>query len=414
MVYLAALRFALLGIELTEAAGDAAALLQVGVGTTGLLKAGKTNSKSQVKRMGANPPPNSALVVIDMQHDFIVGNPETGEGGGSLGVAGSLQVVGMINQLLKKTWDLKIFTADRHPINHISFASRYTGKNNAKGKPIEPFVSQMRFSYTSKNEFCRASVLEESEGSDLEPTVIEETVIEQGKCEDEMVRSFDQPVFPDHCIAGTPGAELHSALEVQSDDILVFKGTDEYHDSFGAIMHNIDMSHTDPNNIVSMIVDMLKWKNIENVFVVGLALDYCVKSTLLQLSKVSPELNLYLIADATRAVVEVTSPGEGDLEEMQFDGTIDAIKKNYVGRGKVLEELRRHCIGVIQSSKHIGLSAPEEDLVQPAGLPADCKQRQLTREELVDDMQQGSPEQGFTENEVFDSEPVGSPGDSSE
>ena len=62
----------------------------------------------------------SALIIVDMQNDFCVG--------GSLGIAGSLDIIALINSLRDKNFDYIIRTRDWHPANHVSFGVNHPGK----------------------------------------------------------------------------------------------------------------------------------------------------------------------------------------------------------------------------------------------------------------------------------------------
>ena len=74
--------------------------------------------------------------------------------------------------------------------------------------------------------------------------------------------------WPVHCVQDTPGAELHPALERANVDVVVDKGQDpgtEGYSGFDA----------------TPLEDLLRERAIEEVVVVGLATDYCVKNTAL-------------------------------------------------------------------------------------------------------------------------------------
>jgi nicotinamidase/pyrazinamidase len=89
-------------------------------------------------------------------------------------------------------------------------------------------------------------------------------------------------VFPPHCIAGTHGAEL----AVASGDMLLLKGERLEEDEFSAF--------TEGRNVERIVG--------EEVYVVGLAGDYCVKQTLLDLLQFVPEKRLFAITDLIHAV----------------------------------------------------------------------------------------------------------------
>ena len=97
------------------------------------------------------------LIIIDVQNDFLAG--------GSLEVPGSNMIVPVINKI-QKYFDLVVATQDWHPEDHKCFASNHKGK-----KPFE------------------------------------------------QIKLFGMPqtLWPDHCIQGTRGAELHPSLNPGQD-----------------------------------------------------------------------------------------------------------------------------------------------------------------------------------------------------
>jgi nicotinamidase-related amidase len=75
-------------------------------------------------------------------------------------------------------------------------------------------------------------------------------------------------IWPEHCVAGTPGAELHPALDAARVDVIVDKGQDpatEWYSGF------------DGTNLAALLPD----RGIDRVTVAGLATDYCVRATAL-------------------------------------------------------------------------------------------------------------------------------------
>ena len=120
----------------------------------------------------------NALLIIDVQNDFIPG--------GSLSVPGGDEIVPIINGLMNR-FELVVATQDWHPKNHMSFASNHTGK-----KPFEPIVHQ----------------------------------------------GLDQTLWPDHCVQETSGADLHPALRKGPIETLIRKGIDPDIDSYSGFYDN--------------------------------------------------------------------------------------------------------------------------------------------------------------------------------
>lgn len=108
-----------------------------------------------------------------------------------------------------------------------------------------------------------------------------------------------------HCIAGTRGAELLDGLPHPSDyDFFVWKGMEPDMHPYGACYH--DLGDTKSTGVI----EFLKSRSIETVLVGGLATDYCVKTTALQLKRAGFEVIVNLeacrgiSADTIHAAVE--------------------------------------------------------------------------------------------------------------
>ncbi|MGZ4269511.1 MAG: nicotinamidase [Solirubrobacteraceae bacterium] len=74
--------------------------------------------------------------------------------------------------------------------------------------------------------------------------------------------------WPVHCVAGTPGAELHPELERATIDVIVDKGQDRDTEGYSGF-HATDLA------------SLLRERGIDEVTIVGLATDYCVRQTAL-------------------------------------------------------------------------------------------------------------------------------------
>ncbi len=125
-----------------------------------------------------------ALVIIDLQNDFIPG--------GSLAVPGGDEIVPIINELQKK-FDLVIATQDWHPSNHSSFAENHPGKKE--------------FEIIKLNE-------------------------------------IDQKLWPVHCVQNSKGAEFHPDLNSERIEAIFRKGTDKNIDSYSGFYDNAHLKST--------------------------------------------------------------------------------------------------------------------------------------------------------------------------
>src|ERR1700730_9010846 len=116
----------------------------------------------------------SVLIVVDVQNCFLPG--------GSLAVKDGDQVIPVINRIAK-TFANVVMTQDWHTPGHVSFASAHPGK-----KPFET------------------------------------TSLPYGT----------QVLWPDHCVQGTQGAELHKDLRIPHAELIIRKGYRKHMDSYSA------------------------------------------------------------------------------------------------------------------------------------------------------------------------------------
>jgi nicotinamidase-related amidase len=121
-------------------------------------------------------------------------------------------------------------------------------------------------------------------------------------------------LWPDHCVQGTPGAELIPELDIDKIDEVVEKGMDKRVEMYSAFQDPF----TSPTVYKSRMAEVLKQSGITDVFVCGLAHDYCVKYTAIDATKEG--FKTYLIEDATRAVDPADIPAVN--AEMEKFGVI--------------------------------------------------------------------------------------------
>lgn len=179
--------------------------------------------------------------------------------GGALAVKDGDQVVPLINGLQRK-FSHVLATQDFHPVDHGSFAANHPGK--VPGELIE-------------------------------------------------LAGLTQILWPVHCVQGTWGADFHPDLETKSWESIFQKGKNPEVDSYSGFYDNAKRGDTGLGNY-------LKSKGIEQVFVCGLALDYCVKFTALDAKDLG--FDTALIVDATRAVNLSPTDGEKAIAEMKNAG----------------------------------------------------------------------------------------------
>ncbi len=117
----------------------------------------------------------------------------------------------------------------------------------------------------------------------------------------------DQVIWPPHCVIGTRGAEFHKNLNTNKANFIIRKGFRKEIDSYSGFYENDRSTSTGLDGI-------LKNLKIERVFVVGLALDFCVQFTAIDSVKLGYET--FVIEDATLPV-DIGNSVEETLENFR-------------------------------------------------------------------------------------------------
>ena len=195
-----------------------------------------------------------ALILVDLQNDFTPNSP-----GGQLAVPEGNHVIPVANNLIPN-YDLVVATQDWHPANHQSFASQHP--NHQVGDIIN-------------------------------------------------LNGNPQILWPDHCIQNTIGSEFCKNLNTNAIDHITHKGTDPNIDSYSGFFDN--------NHLKSTGLDaLLKKLNATELFIMGLATDYCVKFTAIDAVQLGYKTNLILEGcrgvnlqpdDSNKAISEMKQAG---------------------------------------------------------------------------------------------------------
>lgn len=122
--------------------------------------------------------------------------------------------------------------------------------------------------------------------------------------------SFES-LWPVHCVAETQGAELHRDLEKKYITEIFKKGTDTQVDSYSAFYDNDQIKKTG-------LTEWLQKNDIETVYIMGLATDYCVKFSCLDAIK--DGFSVHIIQDGCRGVNIQQNDSEIALLEMKSKG----------------------------------------------------------------------------------------------
>jgi nicotinamidase/pyrazinamidase len=179
--------------------------------------------------------------------------------GGALAVPDGDKVVPIVNKL-QAAFPIVVATQDWHPANHGSFAENHPGRK----------------------------------------------VFEQID-----LNGLPQTLWPVHCVQYTPGAELAAALDRKRVAKVFPKGTDPGIDSYSGLFDNGHRKFTGMG-------EWMKGQGVREVYVCGLATDYCVKFTALDAEQMG--FKTHLIEDASRGANLRPDDIKNAVEEMKRAG----------------------------------------------------------------------------------------------
>lgn len=123
--------------------------------------------------------------------------------------------------------------------------------------------------------------------------------------------------WPAHCVHDTEGAAFHPRLDTSKIQKIFLKGTGNKDDGYSAF------EATNDN-----LAQYLKEKGVTDVYVAGLATDYCVKATALDAQ--TQGFTTYVIKNACRAVEANPGDTKKALEKMEHNGVIFLLSENIV------------------------------------------------------------------------------------
>jgi nicotinamidase/pyrazinamidase len=170
--------------------------------------------------------------------------------GGALAVPGGDEVIPLANELQRR-FDVVLATQDWHPPDHGSFAANHSGK-----KPGDRI----------------------------------------------MLDGVEQILWPVHCVQNTHGSEFAPSFDTTRIDYVFHKGIDPSIDSYSTFFDNAHRRSTG-------LADYLKDRAIKDIYLLGLALDYCVKYSALDARQLG--LNTHVVLDGCRGID--LQPGDVDL-----------------------------------------------------------------------------------------------------
>jgi nicotinamidase/pyrazinamidase len=120
----------------------------------------------------------------------------------------------------------------------------------------------------------------------------------------------EQTLWPDHCVQSTPGAEFHQELDLPHAQLIIRKGCNPDIDSYSAFLEADRRTTTG-------LSGYLKERGIDTVYMVGLALDFCVMFSALDARAAG--FNTYVVLDACRAI-DLNGSLAAAIERMQSAG----------------------------------------------------------------------------------------------
>ena len=179
--------------------------------------------------------------------------------GGALAVPRGDEVIPIANELQPR-FDLVVATKDWHPAGHGSFASSHPGRRPG----------------------------------DLAA-----------------LGGLPQVLWPDHCVQGSRGAEFAARLQMNRVEAIFRKGTDPAIDSYSAFFDNAHRKSTG-------LGDYLKGRGATEVYVLGLAADYCVKFSALDGRRLG--FRMLVVEDGTRGVELQPGDVARAIEQMRAAG----------------------------------------------------------------------------------------------
>ncbi|MEX0609822.1 MAG: bifunctional nicotinamidase/pyrazinamidase [Balneolaceae bacterium] len=180
--------------------------------------------------------------------------------GGALGVPKGDRIISRINEIIP---DFKcvIQTQDWHPADHSSFAA-----NNQRKKPFE--TVEMEYG--------------------------------------------EQILWPVHCVQGMHGADFHHDLDQSATQLVIRKGFRPQMDSYSAFFENDHKTTTGLHGY-------LQERQVDEVFISGLATDFCVKWS--ALDAIKKGYKIYIVEDAVSGI-DIDNSVQKSIDEMKDSGVL--------------------------------------------------------------------------------------------
>ncbi|WP_128330910.1 bifunctional nicotinamidase/pyrazinamidase [Apibacter sp. HY039] len=161
--------------------------------------------------------------------------------GGNLAVPDGNHIIPIINKI-QQNYELVVATQDWHPANHLSFSTMHEGKKNFEQIELD---------------------------------------------------GLPQTLWPAHCVQGSMGAEFSKELNQNKIEAIFRKGMDKGIDSYSGFFDNGNKKSTGLSNY-------LQGKKVDEVYICGLAADFCVYFTAKDSIKLG--FKTFIIDNATKPI----------------------------------------------------------------------------------------------------------------
>jgi nicotinamidase/pyrazinamidase len=180
---------------------------------------------------------------------------------GALAAPHGDEVIPVANEL-QRHFELVVATKDWHPPDHGSFAANHAGK-----QPGDRII----------------------------------------------LDGIEQILWPVHCVQNTHGAEFAPLFDTSRIAHVFHKGTERNIDSYSTFFDNAHRRHTG-------LANYLEKRGIKNIYLMGLALDYCVKYSTLDARQLG--LNTHVILDGCRGIELARGDIGRAIDEMKRAGAV--------------------------------------------------------------------------------------------
>jgi nicotinamidase/pyrazinamidase len=181
--------------------------------------------------------------------------------GGALPVPRGDEVIPLANELQQR-FELVVATQDWHPSDHGSFAANHPGK-----EPGDRII----------------------------------------------LDGIEQILWPVHCVQNSHGAEFAPAFDTSRIADVFHKGIERNIDSYSTFFDNAHRRHTG-------LAYYLEKRSIQDIYLMGLALDYCVKYSVLDARRLG--LNTHVILDGCRGIELARGDIDRAIDEMKRAGAV--------------------------------------------------------------------------------------------